>query len=215
MTRNQIITRRGMTACVFAPLLRPHLARAQRAQVGEVAALRGTATAAFAGEAIRPLAPAAPVLLEDTLGTGSASRLTCRLQGGLDVRLGENASLRVDALTLHGPRPGVALHSFGGAMLVERAPAPAGAPVEITLPWARIGVRGTRVFAGAVDGAYAVFVARGRVAVVTARGEIVLTQGEGVDVAPSSPTRRGPDRRLGDVQRWSDARIARALALVD
>lgn len=195
-------------ALLVAPVLLalPRPALALRLRVGEVTALSGSAAALFTGEPPRALSPAAPIMMEDLLTTGPAARLACRLEGGIDLRMGENAALRVDALTLRGPRPGVALRGFGGALLLEVPPADRRVPVDVTLPWAHIGVRGTRFFAGVVDGVHAVFVARGRVQVRVAGGAVSLGEGEGVDVAS--------DGVPATVRAWGAPRIARALALV-
>ncbi|BDG70265.1 FecR domain-containing protein [Roseomonas fluvialis] len=189
-----------------ALLVLPRPALSQRIRVGEVTALTGAAAALFSGEAPRPLAPDAPVLMEDLLTTGPAARLACRLDGGLELRMGENAALRVDALALRGPRPGTSLRGFGGALLLDIPRSERPAPVDVTLPWAHIGVRGTRFFAGVLDGVQAVFVARGRVEVRTAGGTVPLGEGQGVDVAPNGAP--------GPVREWGAPRIARALALV-
>lgn len=203
--------RRRHVPLLAAPWLAAWPAAAARARVGEVNAVTGAAVALFSGEPPRSLAPAAPVLIEDLLATGLAARLACRLEGGIELRLGESASLRVDALTLRGPQAGVALRSFGGPLLYDGpshgATAGAAMPVSLTLPWARIGVRGTRFFAGPLDGRLAVFVARGRVEVTAAGAGAVLAEGEGVDIAETGAP--------GPVTRWGPARIARAMALVE
>jgi ferric-dicitrate binding protein FerR (iron transport regulator) len=195
-------------ALLVAPalLVLPRPALALRTRVGEVTALSGAAAALFSGEPPRPLSPAAPIMMEDLLTTGPAARLAYRLEGGVDLRLGENAALRVDALALRGPRPGAALRGFGGAMLLDVPRADRPVPTDVTLPWAHIGVRGTRFFAGPLDGVNAVFVARGQVEVRTAGAPALLNEGEGVDVAP--------DGAPGPVRRWGAPRIARALAAV-
>lgn len=195
-------------ALLVAPalLVPPRPVLALRSRVGAVTALSGAAAALFSGEPPRPLAPDAPVLMDDLLTTGPGARLACRLEGGLDLRMGENAALRVDALALRGPRPGVALRGFGGALLLDVPRTERPAPVDVTLPWAHIGVRGTRFVAGVLDGVQAVFVARGRVEVRAAGGTVSLGEGEGVDVAT--------DGAPGPVRAWGAARIARALSLV-
>ncbi|MBR0668009.1 FecR domain-containing protein [Roseomonas hellenica] len=198
--------RRAVMSCIAlaAPLRR---GLAERARVGEVAAVTGEAMARFATDPPRLLAPAAPLLLEDLLTTGAGARLHCQLEGGLEIRLGERASLRVDALTLRGPRAGIALRVFDGPVLLDRPPQAGSAPIEVTLPWARIGVRGTRFFAGPLDDRFVVFVARGRVLVDAAGQSVQITEGFGVDIpAPGAP----PD----PVRRWGQPRIRRVLALV-
>jgi hypothetical protein len=63
------------------------------------------------------------------------------LDGGIEIRLGERASLRVDLLTLRGPAAGVALHIFDGPVLCDRPPQPDAAPIDISLRWARLWAR--------------------------------------------------------------------------
>jgi len=192
-------------------ILRGAAASAARPAVGEVSAVTGAATASHPDDPPRPLRPAAPVLLDDILGTGAGARLACRMEGGMMLRLGENATLRVDALTLQGPAARVDLRSFGGALLFDR-PTPPAAPLPATtlhMPWARIGVRGTRFFAGPLDDVHAVFVARGQVEVeAEGGGRARLEAGEGVDV-PLTGAATLP------VRRWGPPRIARAMALVE
>jgi len=69
-----------------------------------------------------------------------------------------------------------------------------------------VGVRGTRFFAGTMDGVNAIFVARGAVEVRGAGGTARVAEGEGVDMQP--------DGRPGPVRAWGAPRIARALAMV-
>ncbi len=100
----------------------------------------------------RTLAPASVLLRQDLITPGRAARLVGRLEGGIEFRLGERASLRVDALTSHGPRAGTVLRIFDGPVLLDRPRAGAMArppPIILNFPWGRIGVRGTRFFAGA------------------------------------------------------------------
>lgn len=210
---------------VLPGLTAPARAAASRARVGEVRSVSGIADAHHPDEAPRVLTAGTEILLADLLVTGADSRLACRLEGGIDLRLGANASLRVDALTLRGPRAGIALRAAGGPLLFERAspppsaaagPAVAPPPTTVSLPWARIGVRGTRFFAGPFEDALSVFVAEGRVVVqptVAGAPRLTLGAGEGIDL-PSQPVPGGVPTVPPQVRRWAPARIARALALV-
>jgi hypothetical protein len=222
-----------IAGATVAPALAARLSRpalATRPAVGEVDTVSGLAQANHPGEASRPLRPTAPVLMDDILSTGAGSRLACRLEGGMVLRLGELATLRIDALTLRGPGARIALRSFGGALLFDRTETAAARratasaagegtiprpPTTLELPWARIGVRGTKFFAGVVDGTNAVFVERGEVLVEapgSAHAPATLGPGDGVDLPdPGSPT---AGAAALTVRRWGAARIARALALV-
>ena len=190
----------------------PSPGQAARARVGAVSSVTGAAVALFPSDPPRPLSPASPVLIEDVLATEASARLACQLDGGLALRLGGGVRLRIDAAVLRGPQTGVALRDLGvgGPLLVDRPAAPAAAPISLLLPWARIGVRGTRVFAGVMDGFGTVFVARGRVTVDAIGARVTLAEGEGVDI-PLQPF--GPPDLI--VRRWGQGRIARALALVE
>lgn len=185
-------------------------ARAQvlfRPQVGAVSSLQGEASAQYQEDEPRVLVPSAPLLLEDTITTGSAARLVGLLEGGIEIRLGEQTSLRIDKLTLKGPQAGIALNVFDGPILFDRPRGEASVPTTVDLPWARIGVRGTRFFAGPLDGRHAVFVEHGRIEVAAGGSIAILTDGDGVDMenigAPPGP-----------VKKWGAPRIARAMALV-
>jgi hypothetical protein len=151
-------------------------------------------------------------LIEDVLATEASARLACQLEGGLLLRLGSGARLRIDSAVLRGPQAGIALRDVGvgGPLLIDRPLAPGAPPISLVLPWARIGVRGTRVWSGVMDGFGAVFVARGRVTVDAIGTRVTLVEGDGVDV-PLQPF--GPPDLI--VRRWGQARIARALALVE
>lgn len=204
-----LLSRRALGAAALILLARPALAQ-RRPQVGDVLAVTGRALAHFESEPPRALAPAAPVLLEDTLATDPESRLACRLATGIEMRLGGGATLKLDRLALRGPRRGVLLRSLSGPLAFDRPAAASAVPVALDLPWARIAVRGTRFFAGPLEQVQAVFCARGAVTVARGGWRIRLGPGEGVDIpradAPPAPP---------PVRRWGAARIAAAFALVE
>jgi ferric-dicitrate binding protein FerR (iron transport regulator) len=217
------VTEPGRRALLALPLLAAGLhaaAAASRPRVGEVTTVTGTALAHYGLQPPRALHAAAEILLEDMLATDPGARLACRLATGIELRLGGNATLRVDSIALRGRRPaGVALSSLSGPLLFDRPPPSGGVPpappppVSLDLPWARIGVRGTRFFAGPLDDVFAVFCARGAVRVtLPGGGRADLTEGEGVDV-PRGPAAAAPPAL--EVRRWGAARIARALAVVE
>lgn len=207
------LSRRALGAMPLLLLARPALAQA-RPRVGDVEAVTGRAMAHFESTPPRPLAPASAVLLDDMLATDPDARLACRLATGIEIRLGGNATLRVDRLALGGPRRGIALQSLSGPLVFDRPPAEAGraaVPVTLDLPWARIAVRGTRFFAGPLDEVFAVFCARGAIGVERPGAWAVrLGPGEGVDVPRDSAAAAAQP----PVREWGQARIARAFALV-
>jgi hypothetical protein len=196
----------------LATLTVPRPAGAARSRVGEVNAVSGAAVALFPNDPPRPLMPASPVLIEDLLSTDAAGRLTARFDSGLDLRLGSNAKLRIDAALLRGPGAGIVLRDLaaGGPLLLDRPPMPTAPPILVVLPWARIGVRGTRIFAGILNGVGGVFVARGQATVEAIGTRVTLAAGEGVDI-PLQPF--GPPDL--PVRVWGRAKIAQALSLVE
>ncbi|MBR0666615.1 FecR domain-containing protein [Roseomonas hellenica] len=202
--------RRFLSTLLLSAALPPRALASVRMRVGEVSEVTGEATAHFPDAAPRALAPASVLLRQDLITTGRAARLVGRLEGGIEFRLGERASLRVDALTSHGPRAGTVLRIFDGPVLLDRHPGGGhgtAPPIILNFPWGRIGVRGTRFFAGPLDGRHAVFVFRGLVAVESGGGAVLLREGEGAEI-------RGQGAPPGPVSRWTRARIDRALALV-
>ena len=68
-------------------------------------------------------------------------------------------------------------------------------------------MRGTRFFAGPIDGVFGIFVARGAVDVTAGGKTVRLKQGEGTDIA-----RQGD--APGPVKMWGPPKIAKAMALV-
>lgn len=212
----RILARRSVILATTALLPSPPAAaQADRPRVGEVEAVTGRALAHFESAPPRALSPASAVLLEDLLATDPDARLAARLATGIEVRLGGNATLRVDRLALGGPRRGVLLQSLSGPIGFDRPPPGAGRaappPVTLDLPWARIGVRGTRFFAGPIDQVFAVFCARGRVTVSRPGSgwQVTLDPGDGVDI----PRTDGPVPEP-PVRQWGQARIERAFALL-
>ncbi len=143
----------------------------------------------------------------DTVRTDERSLAELMLLEATQINLGPNSAIKIDRFlaNLGGQI------SLGGAMVFDR---PENLPlIDLTVrsSFARIGVRGTRFFAGPSNGVFAVFVARGAVEVgpnsrvggATRR----LGPGEGVDIARAGG-------RPGKVVRWGQARIDAAFASV-
>ncbi|MGK9234635.1 FecR family protein [Inquilinus limosus] len=196
---------------VLACLLLPAAALAQdRPKIGQVDRLEPAAGAYYQGED-RLLDPASPVFLDDTLWTGPQSRLQVSLDDGTELTLGPAARLLVDRFAYAGADGGaaLALRRLQGAFLfvgggVEQAP---DHNVTIETGVATLGVRGTRFFAGPIDGAFGVLVLDGSVQVATDAGSVTLGPGEGTSVT----SRREPP---GEVRRWPAEKVQRALDMV-
>lgn len=153
------------------------------------------------------LRPRDAVYEGDTIRTDPRSLAELMLGEGTRINLGPNSGLTIDRFTagLGGQI------SLGGAMVFDRAENLPPIDLTVRSAFARIGVRGTRFFAGPSKGVFAVFVARGSVEVV-ARGQFggvtrILKSGEGVDIARAGG-------RPGPVVRWGQPRIDTAFASV-
>jgi ferric-dicitrate binding protein FerR (iron transport regulator) len=173
--------------------------------LGEVSALRGRATARRKAKR-RPLQEGASVFLGETLITARRSRLTALLAGKTTLRLGAETSLRLDRFIAE--RGGELVLGNGALLLDTPAREPGERGVVVRSPFALIAVRGTRYFAGPIDGIFGVFVERGSVNVTAGGRTVRLRAGQGTDI-----------RRAGDppgpVRRWGRPKIAKAMALVN
>jgi hypothetical protein len=182
-----------------APLLSAMAASAQAA--GKVLAVRGMAFAEV-GPGTRTLSAAEAVFLDELLRTGEDSRLGVALANGNQVDLGARAKLKIDQTLLDG---GGALTLGSGAMMLDRPDAGRKGRLTVTSPFAVIAVRGTKFFAGEIDG-FGVFVERGLVQVSAAGRTVSVRAGEGTTI-PSVGAQ--PE----DVRVWGAPKIARARAM--
>lgn len=173
------------------------------APAGAVEALRGAAFAQ-AGDRRRALAVAASVFVGDLVGTDAQSTLGLRLGAATRVRLGPEASLRIDRFLVDA---GGLLELARGAMVLDHDPAAGRAEMTVRSPFGLIAVRGTKFFAGPSNGVFGVFVISGAVRVVGEHTFVELAAGFGTDIAR-------PGAEPTEPRRWGTARIERALASV-
>lgn len=177
--------------------------------IGAVDKVQGAADASRAGTS-RRLSARDAIVFGDRLQTGAGSRLAVELDDETKLTLGENAGITVDRF-VYNPERGagaLALKVARGAFLFVggKVEAAKGARVTIVTPSATLGVRGTTVWGGRLDGGFAVFVAQGTVTVRARRGTVTLTGGEGTLINASG--------RPDGVSRWGQPRIDRALATI-
>jgi len=170
---------------------------------GSVYLARGECLAQAAREA-RALAVASPIFLGEWLRTGRESRLGVKLGETTDLRLGEEARIRVDRF----------LARTGGLLVLERGGVLLGheknsddADFSVRSPFALVAVRGTRFFAGPSNGVFGVFAEQGIVDVTAARRTVRLTAGMGTDIARRGAAPTPP-------KMWSANRVANAIASV-
>jgi ferric-dicitrate binding protein FerR (iron transport regulator) len=202
---NFAISRRAALGLMaLAPALMPIAAEAARKRIGSVTAIKGKAKAELDG-ATRALKVKAPVHLRETVITGAEARLQALLAAKTTLKLGADTRVRIDQFIVD---KGGELSFSSGALLLQAPSKSFGNGLIIDSRYALIAVRGTRFFAGQLGEAFSVFVEEGAVD-VTAGGQTVrLTEGEGTDIAnPGDPP--------GEVRRWGQPKIDRAMALVN
>lgn len=151
-----------------------------------------------------PLRARDPVFEGDTVSTDGRSLAELMLAEETRINLGPDSELQIDHFTANiGGQI-----SLGGAMVFDRPEDLPPIDLTVRSAFARIGVRGTRFFAGPSNGVFAVFVARGSVEVRMTNqvgGFTRLGPGEGVDIV---------NGRTGPVVRWGQARVDAAFASV-
>lgn len=202
-----------LTLCLpLALAASPHApARAQAAAeaVGRVTAAVGTVLvtgpdgSGGGGEA-RRLTEGAPVFQGDRIETAAGSRVRLEFVDESVVSLGENCAFTIDWFLY---APAIDLRSV--LFLVPRgilrlvASLVPDSTFELRTNTAVASVRGTDWMAEATADSTAVVVLDGRVAVGNALGAVVLSEGEGTDVAAGEP----PTPPV----RWGAARVQRFL----
>lgn len=184
-------------------------ADAAAATVGTVDKAQGAAEALQDGTA-RALAVDGPVLYGDKLRTGPGARLEAKLDDGTVLTLGEKGRLTVDKFVYDPGRDGgkLALTVKGGAFLFVggKIEGPTGGHVDIHTPVGTLGVRGTTVWGGRIDGGFGVLVLSGEVILRSPRGSVAMHKGQGTMVyGGKAPTAAAA---------WPDDRVARAVATV-
>jgi hypothetical protein len=162
-------------------------------QAGSVAEVKGEAFAETESER-RSLDRAAPLFINDRVGTGADARAVLLLGKATTLRIGENAAIIIDRF----------LVSAGGQITLESGPmlfdGPSGnTRMQIRSEFGLIAVRGTRFFAGPSAGVFGVFVVRGSVSVSAAGNRVLVRSGQGTNIAqpgapPTPPSPWKPER---------------------
>ena len=169
-----------LRTAVAAAIIVPRTAYAETAEsVGSVEEVKGEAFAEAKAER-RLLDRAAPLFINDLVGTGPDSRLTLQLGKDTTLRLGAQARLTIDRLLVNA---GGEITLQSGPILFDRPEGSAPARMQIRSPFGLIAVRGTRFFAGPSAGVFGVFVERGSVEVSAERTRVVVRAGQGSNIA--------------------------------
>lgn len=193
-----------LRALVGAAIFFPHTTYAERAEpAGSVEDIKGEAFAEARAER-RLLKRAAPLFINDLVGTGTDSRLTLQLGKDTTLRVGARARLTLDRLLVNA---GGEITLQSGPILFDRPAASAPERMQIRSSFGLIAVRGTRFFAGPSAGGFGVFVVRGSVTVAAAGRRVRVRAGQGTIIARpgAAPAPAAP---------WSRQRVRAALASV-
>lgn len=177
--------------------------------VGRVDKLERQAVATFGGQP-RDMGLNGPVYFSDMIRTGAASRLESKLADGTVLTLGEHAKVTVDEFVYRPGRQGgkLGLTVVRGAFLFVggKIEGPTGGNVAIRTAVGTLGVRGTTVWGGAIDGGFGVLVLDGLVTLRTARGSVTMRKGQGTMIYPGrAPQAAAP---------WPEDRTKRAVATI-
>jgi ferric-dicitrate binding protein FerR (iron transport regulator) len=191
---------KGFVACLAFHSAWPVVSA--EAAVGTVSDVEGDVVAELDAKR-RTLERKSSIYLGDTLRTAARSRLRALLARKTTLQLAAETSVRIDRFIVNS---GGTLVLDSGAVLIDTKGKWLKG-LEVESPFALIAVRGTRLFAGPIDGIFGVFVARGAVDVTAGGSTVRLSAGEGTDIVNAG----GPP---GPVKMWGAPKIAKAMALV-
>jgi hypothetical protein len=183
---------RGLAIALIAMTLPHDGAMAENRVVGEVVALRGSATGQPSADAASTGLAVGETLTEgETLKTSADSRLKIALRDGSTLTLGADATLKLDHLSLGADATSLTL--TGGFLRALVAPVRADARFEVHTPSMVAAVRGTEWIENFNSSETQIFVAHGRVvASGVASGpadNVALTAGDGVTFSDKMMTR--------------------------
>lgn len=179
--------------------------------IGTVSRIQGEASGTRSGAA-RVLALNTSVVLNETVSTGTATRLEVTFKDNTRLTLGENAKLTLDRYVFN-PAAGRGTIRFRvvGAFrfLSGQVSKLTRSDVSVTTPVATVGIRGTEFWGGPIDDqALGVFLIEGAVRVSNAAGARILNRpGQGTNIAR-------PGAAPGLITFWSQDKVNRAIATV-
>lgn len=185
-------------------------ALAEAAPVGQVDRIQNLVTAQRDGST-RDLALKSPLFADELLQSHDAARLEATLGDDTKITLGENAVLRIENfLYTPGSTGGrLSMKVLNGAFLFigGKVEAPTGGNVDIATNFATLGIRGTTVWGGPLDGAFAVLVLSGEVTVTNAGTTVTLTPNTGTTIANADSPPQPPVV-------WGQDKVDRAIATI-
>lgn len=193
--------------CLTLTLLMLFLACPARAQtadpIGTIIETEGAASINHAGQT-KAAAADMDVYMNDVIETGTAGRVLVMFIDDTQVTLSDNAQLKVDdyvfdadAASGNKGRFSILRGAFlfaSGLMTKVQEP-----DVAIETAYGSIGLRGTTVWGGEMDGQYGVFVKEGEVVISNNRARTKIAAGQGTNIRnrdslPELPKTWSPDK---------------------
>jgi hypothetical protein len=204
------IVRRFLIVGAAAAAFLPVAAMAEEVAIGQAERVQASVTAESGGKE-RVLAAASPLFFGDALASQAGARLEAKLADDTRLTLGENARLVIDEFVYSPGAPGarLALSVLQGTFLFVggRTEDSEGGEVEIVTTFATLGVRGTTVWGGPIDGAFGVLVLEGEVNVTNGGQSVTLGPGQGTTI-------EGPQGAPQPVVVWPQQKVDRAIASI-
>lgn len=188
----------------------PAWAQSPETVVGSVVRIEGQAVA-IQDALPRVLDLGSPVQAGDIISTGKDARLELKMNDGGDLKLGARTQFVIQEYIVGNQGNNAVLRLLQGAFLATsgRITQVADGSMTVETDAATIGIRGTTVWGGSLDGDFEVAMLDGKaITVETKAGKVEMTSaGEGTritaaDAPPSPPVQ------------WADAKVKRALATV-
>jgi hypothetical protein len=185
-------------------------AQAQTAEgdsaIGTILSVEGTATVTPPGGKPAPAAVNARLHLNDIIETGAQSRVFVSFADDTQFTLSQNTKLTVDKYVYnpdddtdnkaHYSVLAGAFEYVSGLIAKRNNP-----DVGIETPVGSIGIRGTDLWGGSLDGAYGVYVHEGRVNVKNDAGQVQVDEGTGT----SAKSRKDAP---STARKWANEQIA-------
>jgi len=159
--------------------------------IGTILEVEGTGTVTPPGKAAIAAAIKTPVHMKDVIATGAKSRIFILFIDDTQITLSENSKLTVnkyvfnpDDNTNNKGDYSVLAGSFqymSGMIAKKKNP-----DVTINTTFGNIGIRGTKLWAGALPKGYGVNVEEGLVQVKNQGGEVLVPKGQGTSIASAT-----------------------------
>ena len=184
-------------------------ASAAEAVIGAVDRCQG-ACVGIHGDLRESLTRGVVVRRMETVSTGAGGRLELAFIDGSRLTVGEQAEVVLDQFVYNPGGPSLFHAAIVGPFrfISGRLAKGASRAASVTTPFAVLGLRGTDVWGGPLDGINGVLLFEGVVTVSSAGSIAVLSApGQGTNIA-------GPGAAPGPVTNWPAAKVARALATV-